>query len=217
MAKKRIGRPPGSDGVVSRRQIVEIAVRLLAQNGYAATTVKQIAAEAGVTTGAVYHYFESKRQLVIDVYAEAQRELIREYEAAVSDDLSLAENVARILECVRAQSDSFVRNLSVVSSSLVLEATRHTELEPILVERNAFEELIRRVVLRGVARGETAPEVDAQAVIDLVMTLFQGLSARLASPITIQQHKRTLLAAELLLRGHLFVRGEAPPEREPTA
>lgn len=205
MGSKRIGRPPGSNGEVSRRQIVEIAVRRLAQSGYASTTVKQIAAEAGVTTGAVYHYFPSKTDLVKAVYSEGERALMAEYEAAIDDDAPLVDNIIRILDCVRSQSDSYMRNLSAITSSLVVEAARHPELEAILTERNAFEEVIRRLVLKAVARGETDPALDAQSIVDLLMTLFQGLSARLAWPITIARHKRTIDAAERLLRCQLFV------------
>ncbi|TVT19226.1 TetR/AcrR family transcriptional regulator [Amycolatopsis rhizosphaerae] len=51
----------------SREQLVEAAWRLVALHGPAATTLRAVAAEAGVTTGAVTHYFEDKAELMAAV------------------------------------------------------------------------------------------------------------------------------------------------------
>jgi AcrR family transcriptional regulator len=52
----------------TRSAIVDGAMRLFAQHGYAHTTTRQIAAEAGVSAGLMYHYFESKEQLLHAVF-----------------------------------------------------------------------------------------------------------------------------------------------------
>lgn len=46
-----------------REQILDAALRAFAQKGFARTTNKDIAREAGVTPGLIYHYFESKEAL----------------------------------------------------------------------------------------------------------------------------------------------------------
>jgi len=46
-----------------REQIIDAALRAFAQKGYARTTNKDIAREAGITPGLIYHYFESKEAL----------------------------------------------------------------------------------------------------------------------------------------------------------
>jgi AcrR family transcriptional regulator len=47
----------------SRRQVLDAALRLFSRRGYRATTVRDIADEAGVSTGNVYHHFEDKEQI----------------------------------------------------------------------------------------------------------------------------------------------------------
>ena len=47
-----------------RDELLDVAQRLFARNGYDATSVSQIIAELGVSKGAFYHYFESKEDLV---------------------------------------------------------------------------------------------------------------------------------------------------------
>ena len=47
----------------SRRQVLDAALNLFSHRGYRATTVRDIADEAGVSTGNVYHHFEDKEQI----------------------------------------------------------------------------------------------------------------------------------------------------------
>jgi len=47
-----------------REQIMEAAMRVFAQKGYMRATNKDVAQEAGITTGLIYHYFDSKEALL---------------------------------------------------------------------------------------------------------------------------------------------------------
>src|SRR5579864_981418 len=50
-----------------KKQILEVATRLFAQQGYAGTTTRQIAAECGVTEAILFRHFPSKEELYWDV------------------------------------------------------------------------------------------------------------------------------------------------------
>ncbi|MBK8904979.1 MAG: TetR/AcrR family transcriptional regulator [Anaerolineaceae bacterium] len=52
----------------TRATIVESAMRLFAQKGYATTTTRSIATEAGLSVGLMYHYFDSKERLLYAVF-----------------------------------------------------------------------------------------------------------------------------------------------------
>lgn len=54
----------------ARQRIVAAAVALFAEQGYDATSVNQVVARAGVAKGALYHHFESKDDLLYEVYRE---------------------------------------------------------------------------------------------------------------------------------------------------
>ena len=56
---KRRGRPPASRSEDTLEAILDGARRLFSERGYAAVTNKDLAAAAGVTTGALYHFVES--------------------------------------------------------------------------------------------------------------------------------------------------------------
>jgi AcrR family transcriptional regulator len=61
-------------GEQTRQLIVETALRLFRERGYAETTMRAIAAEAGVSVGNAYYYFDSKEQLVQQFYERLQAE-----------------------------------------------------------------------------------------------------------------------------------------------
>src|SRR5437016_12061887 len=57
-----------------REQIIEAAMRVFAQKGFTRATNKDIAREAGITPGLIYHYFESK-EAVLKAIIEARSPL----------------------------------------------------------------------------------------------------------------------------------------------
>ena len=58
----------------TRARIVDAALRLFRKQGFDATTMRDIAAEAGVATGAAYYYFRSKEELVMAFYMRTAEE-----------------------------------------------------------------------------------------------------------------------------------------------
>ncbi|MFQ5779685.1 MAG: TetR/AcrR family transcriptional regulator [Nitrospiria bacterium] len=47
-----------------RKELLEVSLRLFSENGYDATSIREIANEAGVTEGLIYHYFQGKKDLL---------------------------------------------------------------------------------------------------------------------------------------------------------
>src|SRR4051794_29994072 len=58
----------------ARERLISAGYRVLAERGYEATTVKEVAREAGVNQGLVHYYFGSKDALLLAVTAEARRQ-----------------------------------------------------------------------------------------------------------------------------------------------
>src|SRR2546429_1723568 len=56
--------------VDKRRQILDAAIRVFARQGFHATRVSDIADEAGVAYGLVYHYFSSKEEVLNELFSE---------------------------------------------------------------------------------------------------------------------------------------------------
>src|SRR4051794_38498978 len=70
------GRPRGitARGADTRRRLYEAALRLMAAGGWQATTLRDVAREAGVSVGLLYRYFPSKRAVVMALYDQLSAE-----------------------------------------------------------------------------------------------------------------------------------------------
>jgi AcrR family transcriptional regulator len=77
-SRKR-GRPAGptTQGAAARDRLYVTALRLIAARGYGATTLRDIAKEAGVSVGLLYRYFPSKQAVVIALYDQLSMEYAR--------------------------------------------------------------------------------------------------------------------------------------------
>jgi AcrR family transcriptional regulator len=68
----RRGRPPGrtAGGEATRARLYDTAIRLIGEQGYEATTLRDVAKRSGVSAGLLYRYFPSKRSVVLALYDE---------------------------------------------------------------------------------------------------------------------------------------------------
>jgi TetR/AcrR family fatty acid metabolism transcriptional regulator len=149
-----------------RRQILDAAVRVFARKGFHATRVGDIAREAGVAHGLLYHYFESKDQLLDTVFHDNWAVLVQRIRAVEEADEPAADqlrHVAAILLRTWRHEPDVVR-------VVVREIARSPEVQQRIGELVEPVGSIRRIVERGQERGEFLPDVD----VALAATIFYG-------------------------------------------
>ncbi|MEU8355273.1 TetR/AcrR family transcriptional regulator [Nonomuraea sp. NPDC048882] len=90
-----------SSGSASERRdhLVKLAAELFARKGFQATTVREIADEAGILSGSLYHHFDSKETIVDEVLSTFLDDLIARYRAALdtkADPRTVLSEMVRI-------------------------------------------------------------------------------------------------------------------------
>jgi AcrR family transcriptional regulator len=77
---RKRGRPAGltAQGAAARDRLYATALRLIADRGYEATTLRDIAKDAGVSVGLLYRYFPSKQAVILALYDELSAEFARQ-------------------------------------------------------------------------------------------------------------------------------------------
>ena len=104
-----------------RQEIIRAARKLFTRKGYEATRVEEIAEAAGCTTGPVYHFFGTKR----DIYAAALRAGIRTAATGMTKAREEAEETGSALDRLIHSSDHLLGLLSnKEATSMALEAPR---------------------------------------------------------------------------------------------
>jgi TetR/AcrR family transcriptional regulator, fatty acid metabolism regulator protein len=156
-----VSRPASSrNGSDKRRMILDAAVRVFARQGFHACRVADIADEAGVAYGLVYHYFASKDEVLDTLFLErwnVMLDTIREVDAR--EGLGAREKLHEIASFI---VDSY-RNDPELMKVIIVDVTRaansfgQTHLAQI---REAYE-LIAQIVTAAQVEGAFKPEIDA--------------------------------------------------------
>jgi TetR/AcrR family transcriptional regulator, fatty acid metabolism regulator protein len=144
--------------VDKRRQILDAAVRVFARQGFHATRVSDIADEAGVAYGLVYHYFKSKDEVLNELFAERWSLLL----AAIEEtDRAGGPHRARLAAVASFIIDSY-RHDPELMKVIIVEVTRaansfgKTHLPEI---RSAYQS-IAKIVAEGQEAGAFRRDID---------------------------------------------------------
>jgi TetR/AcrR family transcriptional regulator, fatty acid metabolism regulator protein len=141
-----------------RRLILDAAVRVFARQGYETSRVGDIAKEAGVAYGLVYHYFGSKDAVLEAVFREQWGRLLAAVALAEETGETAPEQLALVVKIVlRAWRDDpdLVR-------LLVREITRSPHIQDELDEIGQAFASLQRIVASGQAEGTFRSDIDPQ-------------------------------------------------------
>lgn len=170
---RRRGRPANSDGL-TRQRILTAARGCFAESGYAAASTHMVAARVGLTTGALYHHFGSKRELYLAVFEEVEELMYDRFRAAAASQSSFVAKVEAVLdETVRLhKTDPTLTGFALsVTGDLARQADLQEAIESAWLRRDSF---FAEVVDAGIASGEVAA-ADRGVLLDLLTTMVGGL------------------------------------------
>ncbi|MFI2713310.1 TetR/AcrR family transcriptional regulator [Micromonospora sp. NPDC018662] len=143
----------------TRQRLFVAAVDLIAEQGFSATTVDDIAARAGVAKGTVYYNFESKTVLFEELLRHGIGLLTAEFRAAV-DGLPPREALAAL---VRAELD-YIRRYRAFAQLLLSEMWRTNRewQQTLRLLRGEAIEVIAETVRAGVDSGDLPADLDVR-------------------------------------------------------
>ena len=141
-----------------RRVILDAAVRVFARKGYHTSRVGDIAEEAGIAHGLLYHYFASKEQVLETVFRDNWSELLEAFHRIEASDEPATEQLEGI---VKVLLRSWQRSPDLVRV-MVREVARSPQLQGQVDEVREGFLAIQRVIERGQAEGSFRPDLDAR-------------------------------------------------------
>jgi TetR/AcrR family fatty acid metabolism transcriptional regulator len=185
------------------RVILDAAVRVFARQGFHTCRVSDIADEAGVAYGLVYHYFDSKDQILDTLFLERWDLMLAAIVAADETERAPRDKLFAIASFI---VDSF-RHDPMLMKVIIVEVTRaantfgRTHLAKIREAYALIAGIVERAQADGVFRPEVTPEFAAQAFygsIEQVLTgwIFDDLSLSEA-----ELERAKVLIVETICRG----------------
>ena len=163
----RRGRP-GYD----RDQGVGIAVQLFNEQGYAATSVADLAARLGLTKSALYHHVSSKEAILQSALDDALGAL----EGALADALATQDAaIDRLRHVVRGAVHVLTERLPEVTLLLRVRGNSAAERSA-LERRRAFDQRVTAIVRDAQREGALADDIDAAVATRLVFGMVNSLT-----------------------------------------
>jgi len=165
------------DHAERRESFAAAALRVIMRDGMAGLTVRAVAAEAGFTTGALTHYFNSKDQLLIEA-SELSARLVRER-------MERAERAHPAMEAIR--------RVIALALPLTAETRGYWRIWLAYWERSSYDDDVARVmrlryaewrgrlrtiILRAQQEGDVAASVDAREAAEAMIALVDGIGVQ---------------------------------------
>lgn len=146
-----------------RQAILDVAVRLFGEQGYNATTMRDIAKAVGILPGSLYAHIDSKETLLIEIVEKGiERFLAIDRLLAASEESPQARMRIAILEHVKAVAESPERNLVVFHQWRFLSGPNRTRA---MAMRRRYAKAFMKIMADGIASGDFNPKLDARIAV----------------------------------------------------
>ncbi|MBJ7292783.1 MAG: TetR/AcrR family transcriptional regulator [Ilumatobacteraceae bacterium] len=201
VVEKRLGRPPATDSGDTKRRILDIAREMFSVHGYEVATNRDIASAAGITSGALYHYFGSKLDLYLAVHEDVQAGVYESFSNATMNLETFTEMFLAVLEVAHDMNENDPSVARFVGAVRV-DAQRHPEMAAALLPRSTQrEDFFTRLIDIGVKTGEI-DEQQRSFALAFLLTVLVGLTDAVSGDNA--QHKQAIEAIKMVMTGDLL-------------
>jgi TetR/AcrR family transcriptional regulator, cholesterol catabolism regulator len=165
-----------------RLELIEAAAKAFAQHGYHATTIEHLIEASGLTRGGIYHYTQSKRDLLLAVIDELTAPLLAEAAEVVERPQPPEAHLRELLRL-------WLRHVASHRDHMIVFAQERRTLErgsgwgEVRDARARFETMLREVIDRGEREGSFA-------IRDRQLTMLMLLGAVNYTPQWFEQGRR---------------------------
>ncbi|MFF3287505.1 TetR/AcrR family transcriptional regulator [Streptomyces sp. NPDC003023] len=159
----------------TRAKLYEAAVTLIAEQGFSATTVDEIAERAGVAKGTVYYNFKSKTELFEELLRFGVGLLTASLQEAADDSAARGGSKVEALDAMIRAGLVFIDRYPAFTQLYVAELWRTNRAwqSTLLVVRQQAVAVVETVLREGVEAGELSNEIDipltAAALVGMVL------------------------------------------------
>lgn len=159
-----------------REAILRAATRVFAKKGFSGTKISDMANEAGLSHGLVYHYFANKEAVFTAILEDKlcrSRKVMDEDESLPGTSLDrMRSSIGQWLERVRVEPD-----MSLVVTQALMNDTLTPETRAMLMRqlREGYENVTLRIA-RGQAKGEIGTHAPAAELASALMCFMRGLA-----------------------------------------
>ena len=159
-----------------RQQIIDAAYRCFARKGFHQATMRDIYAEAGLSAGAIYHYFKSKEEIIEASFIYDYQRGLPVFERAANDldpIVAIDHLIDFFYEGLESAAALGADRVNIQGWGEALVNPRL--LAPLRESLRDFRDLLGRLIRRGQAAGAINQDVDPEAAGEVFLSSYLGL------------------------------------------
>ncbi|HVV89106.1 MAG TPA: TetR/AcrR family transcriptional regulator [Solirubrobacterales bacterium] len=156
-----------------QEQVYEVAAQLFHEKGYDKASVRDIAEAIGLQKGSVYHYFESKEDLLFQLLKDGHLDLLAGLEEVTESGAGPLEQLMDLTHrhCLYVAENSLIVGLFLNHFRSLTGVHR----EYIQRDRDRYEAGWRRIFIKGQESGEIRSDLDPVTTINGIFGLTNGI------------------------------------------
>jgi AcrR family transcriptional regulator len=165
-----------------RQRLLDSAIRAIGKSGFDSVRLRDIAADAGVTTGMIQYYFDSRQAFLVAALEKVGLDQINRWSQLCEDE---ADPWQRLTLLIAACADPDA-DVAIERSAAWLEfcacACRHAELREILSRVNQrWREVVLETIRMGCASEVFRPALDGETIADAIVAMLDGCEMSIGS------------------------------------
>jgi AcrR family transcriptional regulator len=144
----------------TKEQLIEAALRLFADQGYAQTSLQQLVETAGLTKGAFYYYFSNKEEILTLIYDSYLDDQLSRILDVVRLKLSASEEMRGVIRAMLGTVELYPDRITIFLRERA--ALSEKGLLAVAQKREQYQQVVIDTIERGVATGEFPDQTDAR-------------------------------------------------------
>jgi len=211
-----MARTVGSYGPKTLEAIRKAGLRLIFEHGYAAMSLRDLAAEVGIQVGSLYNHISTKQELLFDLVQDHVNALLRQLELALEGKQGPEQKLRAFVAFHVTYHMSRKREVFIANSEL--RSLEPKNYETIVALRGAYEQRLAGILAEGVSEGVFQVD-DIQVATFAIIALLTGLTAwyrpggRLTKEAIVAAHEKLVLSGVSLQAATVPARSPRKPPR----
>ena len=182
-----------------RQQIIDAAYRCFARKGFHQTTMRDIYAEAGLSPGAVYHYFDSKHDIIAASFDFDYQRSYDLFQAAADSE----DPLGALSDLLSFLFGGLKEAAALGAGRVNVQGWGEALVNPSLLETlrrvlGIYRDVTTSIIRRAQAVGQIEPALDPLALSNTLISLYYGLELQLALDPELDVDKYTAAVGALL-------------------
>ena len=153
--------------------ILEAAIKLFLEKGYANTSMDEIASAVGLTKGGIYYYIDKKEDLLISIHNEFLNELCIKADEQIDEDADALDNLMSFISVEANIVKKYQRSIRIFFAEM--HYIPENDLKIMFEARKYVQKTLENIINLGIKRGTIRKDCDPKIISLLILGMVNWI------------------------------------------